>query len=1239
MNSLNSDAFAQQIQYIQQRVAQLQQRAEELSLEQQPQKLTAQTFQEFSTALEKLHVASEELHRQNEELSATHQALEASRRHYQELFEFVPDGYLVTDINGVIQEANRAAAIQLNVLPQSLVGNLLASYVVQQEYQAFSTILNRLRQGESVREWEVNLKPSERMPITVAVTVAAVRDWQGNPIGLRWLIHDISESKRTELELRQVNERFQLAVSAVDCIIFDWNIETRTVDRTQGLVDALGYLPEEAEPTLGWWTERIHPDDRQRVRNEVSDALANRSNFAIEYRVGNKDGSYLSVWDNGLIIRNSREKAVRVVGTTLNITLRKQMEMALCENEQRLSAIAANIPGTVHRSVLHPDSTISLPYINVGVRELTGLEPEEVTTEPERLFAIVHPDDRMQFDRVRRMRAETLEPRRHEYRIVTTSGRVKWIQDNAQCFRMENGDVVVDGLTLDITELKQTEAALRESEQRLQAILDYSPTAVFLKDLQGQYLMVNRQCESIMRLTREQIVGKTDYELFDRATAERFLTHDQEVVLSHTPSVNEDAAQLADGLHTYINVKFPLFDTMGVPYAVCGISTDITERKQAEVALQQLNEQLENRVRERTAELEQLNEILIDEVALRAKAEAMLRRREQEFRALVENAPDIITRFDRELRYVYVNPAVELATGLSAKDFIGKTHQELEMPGELASFWCESLQTVFETDSEQQIEFNFLTPNGLKYYQSRHVPEFGADGSTETVLAIARDITTYKQAETEIRLSEERFRQLAENIQNVFWITSPDSSEIIYVSPAYEEIWGRSCEDLYQRRLSCLSTIHPEDRDRMEAALKRQTRGYDEEYRIVRPDGSIRWIRDRAFPVRDARGQVYRIAGIAEDITASKHTEEALRQSEERFRQLAENLKEVFWMASLEQNQIIYVSPAYEEIWGFTCASLYERRMSWIDGIHPEDRDRVLAAVEKQLNGEYDEEYRIVRPDESIRWIHDRAFPVKDTRGQVYRMAGISEDITSRKEVEAETYKTLQKERELSELKSRFVSMTSHEFRSPLTTIQSSAELLERYRHRFSEEKQLTHLHRIQTAVERMTQMLDDILVLGKAEAGKLEFNPAPVELEQLCRNLVEDLQLAAKNQNAIVFTCQYQYIPISLDEKLLRQILTNLLSNAIKYSPNGSSIRFDLKYLDSNAVFQIQDQGIGIPPEDQPRLFSSFHRAKNVGAIQGTGLGLAIVKQCVDLHGGEIIVESEVGKGTTFTVMLPLSH
>lgn len=187
-----------------------------------------------------------------------------------------------------------------------------------------------------------------------------------------------------------------------------------------------------------------------------------------------------------------------------------------------------------------------------------------------------------------------------------------------------------------------------------------------------------------------------------------------------------------------------------------------------------------------------------------------------------------------------------------------------------------------------------------------------------------------------------------------------------------------------------------------------------------------------------------------------------------------------------------------------------------------------------------------------------------------------------------------------------------------------------------SREKQ-DFFERIKIGVKKMTELLDDVLVIGKAEGGKLEAKPAPFDLEKFSRDLVEEMKLSTGTQHAIAFVSKGQSANACLDKKLLGHILTNLLSNAIKYSPQGSTVNFKLTYRDEEVIFQIQDQGIGIPSGDMGQLFESFHRASNVKNIPGTGLGLAIVKRCVDLQAGKITVASEVGTGTTFTVTLPM--
>jgi signal transduction histidine kinase len=325
--------------------------------------------------------------------------------------------------------------------------------------------------------------------------------------------------------------------------------------------------------------------------------------------------------------------------------------------------------------------------------------------------------------------------------------------------------------------------------------------------------------------------------------------------------------------------------------------------------------------------------------------------------------------------------------------------------------------------------------------------------------------------------------------------------------------------------------------------------------------------------------------------------------------------------------------------------------------------DRVLAlealregAQDYLVKGKIDS-YVLVR---AIRYAIERAYTLKKLRQSEEQLQRLNEElerrveeqtlelrqnnqslqkeIAERQRLEEELRNALAKEKELGELKSNIISVVSHEYRTPLATILSSTELLEHYGHTWPEEKKLRHFHRIESSVHHLTQLVSDVLVLNKAEAGKLEFNPALIDLVTFCGELVEELQLTIKTEHNINFNSYGLGKAAYMDERLLRQFLTNLLSNAIKYSPEGSSIQFDLVCEDNTATFRIQDRGIGIPIEDQARLFEPFYRSSNVGTISGTGLGLAIAQRCVELQGGKVVVESEVGVGTTFTVTLPFN-
>lgn len=244
-----------------------------------------------------------------------------------------------------------------------------------------------------------------------------------------------------------------------------------------------------------------------------------------------------------------------------------------------------------------------------------------------------------------------------------------------------------------------------------------------------------------------------------------------------------------------------------------------------------------------------------------------------------------------------------------------------------------------------------------------------------------------------------------------------------------------------------------------------------------------------------------------------------------------------------------------------------------------------------------------------------------------------------RRLAEAAIRVALEKEKELTDLKSRFWAMMAHEFRSPMTSILSSAQFLERYYRQLPEERIHEYFQLIQDNVRLMDRLLNDVFTISRAEGGYLKFEPELINLEEFCQRLLDEMRFSMGSSHSIVFHYDCPCESTCADENLLRHVLSNLISNAVKYSPPGSTVYLELSCPDDQAIFKVIDSGIGIPTEAQQHLFEPFHRAGNVSGIPGTGLGLTLVKKCLDLHGGQILVDSQVGVGTTVTVTLFLNR
>ena len=962
-------------------------------------------------------------------------------------------------------------------------------------------------------------------------------------------------------------------------------------------------------------------------------------------------------------------------------------------------------------------------------------------------------------------------------------GNEVWFEAKISPMSQEEAIVVAR----DITERKKNERKLKDLEQFWQQIVNANPDPIFVKDDRHQYIILNEASCELLGQSRENLIGKSDHEIFTQEIASRLRKTDEMVLASGISSENEVCITDASGKSHVISTKKSLFVDASGDKFIIGTIRDITGRVAAEEALKKSEERYRafvNRVSEaiyclefdrpisidrpeeelvrqivQTSYIAECNDVMAQmyglgsgaemvgkrigasqppnqihngdgtralirsgyrlsnvesqevdklgnaqyflnhlvgiveegllrriwvtklDITERKKTQIALRTSEERYRGIIESQQELIVRVDLEGRFTFVNDACWRKLGCDARALIGRSFTPLVHPEDLPAA-LEVMQG--EPPARSSLELRLLTPEGWCWIAWESCTIRDERSIPQEIQVVGRDISDRKATSVALRESQNRLELFfSQSLEGFFfmmldspvrWDDTVDKDKVLDYVFAHQRITKVNDAMLAQYGASReqFTGLTPKQFFAHDLALGKEVwrRLFDKgrltiEINERRLDGTPIWIEGEYICLYNDEGNIIGHFGVQRDITERHLAQEALRESEQRFRQIAENIQEIFWVASADLSDLLYVSPAYEKIWGRSCYSAYESSIWLADSIHPDDRDRIVAPLGKsdqkydqkhdQKHDSISREYRIVRPDGAVRWVGERIFPIRDEQGNVYRRTGIVADITERKQASLEIHKALEQERELSELKTRFITTASHEFRTPLATILSSADMLEFYAEQENAQKSLPHIERIQTAAIHLTTMLEEILVMGQAESIGMEFDPKPVDLPAFCRSIVEEVKAIYPLGPPIAFVAQsssdadpsaaenkeaYGALTEALvDEKLLRQIMVNLLLNAIEYSPAGERVQFELIPQAQGICFRIQDAGIGIEIEDLPRLFDRFYRGKNVGNIPGTGLGLAIVKNALDVHGGEIAVESEVGVGTTFTVTLPLSE
>jgi PAS domain S-box-containing protein len=652
----------------------------------------------------------------------------------------------------------------------------------------------------------------------------------------------------------------------------------------------------------------------------------------------------------------------------------------------------------------------------------------------------------------------------------------------------------------------------------------------------------------------------------------------------------------------------------------------ITQRTLTVIELQRLNVE-DLRVQNRTAALAKANQGL-------QQAYQELQTQKDFLQRVIDSVPSSIYVKDVEGRIIIANQATANVHGSTVEAILGKRLGEFKScfdAAQIEAFQREDQAVIQQGQTLVKEDCIVLSNQQTRWCQTTLKPFVDLQGRVLGIMGNMVDITEIKQIE-----QEQSLRLAILEATSDFVGTATLDGQALYINRAGRQMVGLDQEDPLAQ-LS-IAQCHPAWATEIiqQQALPDAIRSglWQGETAFLGADGQEIPVSQVVIAHKSEEGELKYFSTIARDIRNRKRleversqAEAALHQSEERLRRVIDSAPVVLY--ALDQQGRFTLSEGK----GLEALGLQPGQVvgALVDDLYQEYPE-VLDQVKQALLGQ-DVQSVVTVGDISY---ETRYCPLRDENGTMIGVTGVAVDVTERKRAEIEILRALKKEKELSELKSRFVTMVSHEFRTPLAVIQSATDLL--YHYNLDVEEQRAYLSQIHTTIQHMTHLLEDVLLIGKIDSENHNISCQLIDLSEFCQQLVAELQLAHGKDYLFEFCIHGEPILVSLDPKLLKQIFTNLLANAAKYSAKNSKVLLHLVYEAEQVMLQVKDQGIGIPAADQAQLFQAFHRAHNVGNIKGTGLGLAIVKRCVDLLDGQIAVESAVDLGTTFTVLLPLS-
>ncbi len=901
----------------------------------------------------------------------------------------------------------------------------------------------------------------------------------------------------------------------------------------------------------------------------------------------------------------------------VNMRIRKKTEQALSESELRLSQVAGAINEVFWMSTW-PD--VRVLFVSKAFEKIWGVPADEIYRDPDTWLKHVHPDDiqmvRENFDKI-------VEKRGYDstFRVIRSDGTTRWVRDRGYPLLNGDGEVYrIAGIAQDITQAMEAEQALHYSDAMRTAMLNASTDAALMIDIDGTILEANQELAHRFNSTIEDMLGTRIWGYLPGDVAHSRIEKLQQVAALKEPVRFEDEREGRWNDNSF----YPIFDEDGGVYRVVIFSHDITDRKRAEDEIRALNEQLEQWVEERTRELSEAVHKL-------KEREAVL----QEYHEAIEAAQDRVAVIDRDYRYRLANASFLEQRDMSREQVIGEHVRDVlgeDVFKNVKPFIDRCFQGEF-INYEMKMEY---PDKGERYVHVYYYPVEDDKAEVYRVVAVSSDITERKLAEQELKNTEELLSATGQIAKIGGWMYDVLNRRLI-ATEEVKRIFGidRDIQSLAEIR----EFFSPKDMKKITESYNSAVangRDFDYEIRLRTPmdDGRVIHVTGKPFLEDGATSRIY---GAVQDITLQREIERE---------------KKLFFDVSLDMICVAttdgyfkQLSPTWSKTLGWDEDEL--KAKPYLEFVHPDDRESTVNVKEHLHEGNnilnFDNRYLCKNGE--YKWLSWKSY-IDLEDNLVYAVA---RDIQDRKEMEEELLRKteeLQKAKDEAEganrAKSEFLANMSHEIRTPLNAVIGFSELLSGM---VSDPRQRNYIESIKTSGKSLLTLINDILDLSKIEAGMMDIRYSAVN-PRIILNEIQQIFQAKVRERGLQFHVEIDKdLPESLimDETRLRQILLNLVGNAVKFTHRGYVkvaahkvfTREDQSTLD--LTIRVEDTGIGIHSGDIDIIFDSFRQQSNYdqNRYEGTGLGLTISKRLTRMMNGDITVESEPGKGSSFIITL----